>query len=408
MAEGFKHDVFISYATDDGSAIALPLGEELEAAGLRVWLDGHSMTAGDDLEASIVDGMTTSQWTALVLTPGYLRRGRTWTEREAELVRRLTEARGRKVMIPVWYGVDEPAVRSVNAWLADRLGFRPSFRGFRVDVGGIARHILSVVDPHGAAARADGAAARDHRWREDLAAIAARLPSELPVTVRVRALADLGELADRSTTLQRQECVDLLCRVVRAAGDTAQDDQIRAAAIEQVVERMVGAGDRAVRWSDMHLDFSGARFSSLNMANIEVHGGLVDFQDATFDGEHFNFWKLRVDAPLAWQGVRFGGAVLRRGVLYFDRAEWRSGSVDLSGMTFDNGEVQFRGGHFGDGVGARNGKPFPPVQPPDDMVMRIGPAKAAGEPASGETVWDFDDGTGLQVRLFRDQYSGQL
>ena len=42
-------DVFISHASEDKRAVALPLEQALRKIGLKVWLDQHESSLGDSL-----------------------------------------------------------------------------------------------------------------------------------------------------------------------------------------------------------------------------------------------------------------------------------------------------------------------------------------------------------------------
>lgn len=109
-------DVFLSYAAED-TAAALPLAAGLRAAGLRVWLDHAQIQLGDSIVARIEEGLTHSRFGVVILSPSFL--NKPWQKRElgALLAR---EEFGRKVIIPVYHGIDRTTLIRVSPTLADR------------------------------------------------------------------------------------------------------------------------------------------------------------------------------------------------------------------------------------------------------------------------------------------------
>lgn len=114
-------DVFISHAREDKDAIATPLAEALRSRGLSVWYDDFSLLLGDSLRESIDKGLASSRY-GIVILSGYFFAKR-WPQQELNgLVTR--ELDGKKVILPVWHGVDFNEVRSYSPTLADRLAVR--------------------------------------------------------------------------------------------------------------------------------------------------------------------------------------------------------------------------------------------------------------------------------------------
>jgi len=113
------YDLFISHANEDKDAIALPLFHKLQELGLQVWIDKMEMKAGDNLTQSIETGLNNARYGVVIISPNFLKKK--WTALE---LRRLAEreVRGSKVIIPVWYNVDENEIRNHSDELADRLG----------------------------------------------------------------------------------------------------------------------------------------------------------------------------------------------------------------------------------------------------------------------------------------------
>src|SRR5438552_16623357 len=100
-------DVFISHASEDKDAIARPVAITLSAVGLSVWFDEFALTASDSLSKSIDHGLANSKYGIVIVSTRFL--DKKWPQRElAGLFAREDRA---KVVIPVWHGVTEEAVR---------------------------------------------------------------------------------------------------------------------------------------------------------------------------------------------------------------------------------------------------------------------------------------------------------
>jgi len=113
-----RWDIFISHASEDKDAVAKPLAELLERAGLRVWLDVGELRLGDSLSQSIDQGLANSRYGVVILSAGFF--AKQWPQRElAALVQK--EIAGQKVILPVWHGVDHEFVMRFSPTLADKL-----------------------------------------------------------------------------------------------------------------------------------------------------------------------------------------------------------------------------------------------------------------------------------------------
>ena len=67
-----RWDVFISHASEDKDAVAIPIAQELERAGLTVWLDAHELSLGDNLAGKIDEGLRQSRFGAVILSQAFL------------------------------------------------------------------------------------------------------------------------------------------------------------------------------------------------------------------------------------------------------------------------------------------------------------------------------------------------
>ena len=75
-----EFDVFLSHATPDKPWV-LKLKDELEALGLRVWLDKDEINAADNWVLRLSDGLQSSRYMVLVLS-NHTADGRPWVEQE--------------------------------------------------------------------------------------------------------------------------------------------------------------------------------------------------------------------------------------------------------------------------------------------------------------------------------------
>jgi hypothetical protein len=111
-------DVFISYASEDGADVARPLAAELGRRGFRVWIDQTELRIGDSLLDTIERGLTGSRFGVVILSPAFL--ARRWPRRELNALATLADSENRKVILPVWHGLDRAALVEAGAlFLAD-------------------------------------------------------------------------------------------------------------------------------------------------------------------------------------------------------------------------------------------------------------------------------------------------
>jgi TIR domain-containing protein len=135
-----RWDVFISHASEDKEAVAMPLTKALEGAGVKVWLDQDRLRIGDSLRASIDEGLAESRFGVVIISAAFL--GKQWPARELNGLMTLEED-GHKVILPIWHGVTKSQVAEHSPILADRLA-ADTKRG----VAYVARAIEDVVfDP---------------------------------------------------------------------------------------------------------------------------------------------------------------------------------------------------------------------------------------------------------------------
>jgi hypothetical protein len=133
-----KWDLFISHASEDKAGVALPLADELEAAGLAVWLDSRQLRVGDSIRENVDAGLAACQYGVVILSPGFV--ARQWPKRELNALFAL-EDDGTPLILPVWHNVDRAAVVAYSPILADRLALNTRDGLDRV-AAGIARVVF--------------------------------------------------------------------------------------------------------------------------------------------------------------------------------------------------------------------------------------------------------------------------
>src|SRR5258708_39027727 len=107
-------DVFLSHASEDKQAVALPLTDALRRAGVRVWLDKFQIDLGDSLRQKIDKGLANSRFGAVILSEAFLTKH--WTGRELDALWALD------VVLPVWHGIDKKILTKYSPLLAGKAG----------------------------------------------------------------------------------------------------------------------------------------------------------------------------------------------------------------------------------------------------------------------------------------------
>jgi hypothetical protein len=111
-------DAFISHAGEDKADVARPLADALEAAGLRVWLDENELRLGDSLRTKIDHSLAHSRFGVVVLSPWFF--AKRWPQQELNGLTAM-ETSTRKLVLPIWHGVDHEFVARFSPMLADKV-----------------------------------------------------------------------------------------------------------------------------------------------------------------------------------------------------------------------------------------------------------------------------------------------
>ena len=133
-----KHDVFISYASEDKDEVVAPLADALRAGGLSVWFDDFELGIGDSLRQKIDKGIASSRFAIVVLSNAFFKKG--WPNYELDGL--VTKAvGGDQVLLPIWHGITKDQVVSYSPSLADKVARNTSTQ----TVDEIADEIIEAV-----------------------------------------------------------------------------------------------------------------------------------------------------------------------------------------------------------------------------------------------------------------------
>jgi hypothetical protein len=214
-----RYDAFISYARDERETIARPLYEHLTALGLRVWFDEHEVNVGDSIPDAINRGMRNSDFGIVVLSEGFMERKYTVWELEGILFRKLRNAERRKVLLPLYYGVDEDDVGAYSPPLASL-------------------HALTVTD--------ENVAEVAEKLYESITGtttavydpdVAPEMP-ESPLRERIRARVDRGTTVGELSEVVREEVVNAI--------EEIQDEHVPGPIPDAFWEEVLGVYDQTI------------------------------------------------------------------------------------------------------------------------------------------------------------------
>lgn len=118
VLDGRTWDVFISHAGEDKVAVAIPLAEALQGRGVTAWLDKAEMRIGDSLRRRIDQGIASSKFAVVVLSPSYFAKG--WPQYELDGIVTLSVG-GKQNLLPIWHNLTRDDVMAKSPSLADKL-----------------------------------------------------------------------------------------------------------------------------------------------------------------------------------------------------------------------------------------------------------------------------------------------
>jgi hypothetical protein len=120
----FEYDVFLSHASEDKLAIAIPLYDALTKVGVRVWFDQAALSLGDSLRQRIDDGLRRARYGIVILSPSFL--SKHWPVAELNGLFAREAASGKKAILPVWHQLTSVELARISPLLADRVAARTS------------------------------------------------------------------------------------------------------------------------------------------------------------------------------------------------------------------------------------------------------------------------------------------
>jgi hypothetical protein len=108
-----RHDIFISYASEDKETVADPLLKALVSRGaLSVWYDEIMIKPAQSIRESIDTGLRLSSCIVLILSRTYLRKR--WPKRELSAAMHTGKA-----IFPIWHGITATHVKRLAPTLCD-------------------------------------------------------------------------------------------------------------------------------------------------------------------------------------------------------------------------------------------------------------------------------------------------
>lgn len=111
----YKWDAFICHVSEDKNDFVIPLAEELQKFGVRLWLDKFTLKVGDSLRQKIDEGLSQSRYGIVILSPSFF--DKNWPQAELDgLFAR--EMEGEKVLLPVWHRITKEEVHKKAPTLA--------------------------------------------------------------------------------------------------------------------------------------------------------------------------------------------------------------------------------------------------------------------------------------------------
>jgi hypothetical protein len=116
----YGYDFFISHASEDKTPFVESLANALTLEGYKVWYDKFSLMWGDKLRRTIEEGLRSSHYGIVVLSPNFFRKE--WPQKELDALFALEESSLR--ILPIWLNITKEKVAISAPLLADRLAIR--------------------------------------------------------------------------------------------------------------------------------------------------------------------------------------------------------------------------------------------------------------------------------------------
>ncbi len=117
-----KFDIFISHDVDDKEEFTNELVAKLKLNGFSVWYSGIDLLPGDDLSKQITKAMDNSRFGIPVISQRYLESY--WGIQELSYMSCREKKDGRRILIPIWHGVNYEDVQRKLPLEANRFAIR--------------------------------------------------------------------------------------------------------------------------------------------------------------------------------------------------------------------------------------------------------------------------------------------
>jgi TIR domain len=136
----YKWGAFVCHVTEDKKSFVMPLAQELEKFGIRVWLDKFVLKVGDSLRRKIDEGLSKSRYGIVVFSPAFFQKE--WPQSELDgLFAREMEGK-KKVILPIAHGISISELIDRVPLLAGKLILNSS-----EGVAEIARQLVKEIRP---------------------------------------------------------------------------------------------------------------------------------------------------------------------------------------------------------------------------------------------------------------------
>jgi hypothetical protein len=136
----WQSDVFISYAFEDRQFVR-ELAGRLRDHDVRVWVDETELTVGDSLRGKIDEALKSCEYGIVVLSRPFF--SKDWPRLELDGLLSIQTSSNRKVILPVWHGIDAVQIRQYSPILAGHLATRSAD-----GVAKVTNDLLRVLKPN--------------------------------------------------------------------------------------------------------------------------------------------------------------------------------------------------------------------------------------------------------------------
>lgn len=212
------------------------------------------------------------------------------------------------------------------------------------------------------------------RFVEGFGAAAKQL-GDADVAVRLAGVYAMAGVADQTSKLKRQQCIDVLCGYLRlpycpALGDNHQsalilkrpmrrkggseeelrfeyrqnDKEVRQTIVRVIVAHLQEKA--ATSWSPNDFDFTGSHLEEPDFGGALFSGGTTSFQEATFSGRASSFY----NATFTGGTTSFYNATFSGGITAFYNATFSGETTTFTGATFSGKETSFKAATFSGGT----------------------------------------------------------